>query len=187
MIIGDVKKLHELDSNHGAVFQVASQFNFLEIISPNLTPEDGVTCYQNDRTQGPACALAAVAATIYRNYFVPLSENFGQTSARQINTLKPFAEALARNLDCTVANLWSMKNGYVLLEQSTLLMIDQHLMNCNETQLDEYRKIIQIGMHWDVEVTSGLEDQQPVVSRAFCSALPVSYNRTRKNYLDQIC
>ena len=52
------------------------------MISPNLTPEDGVTCYQNDRTQGPACAIAAGAATIYRNYFVPLSEDFGQTSAR---------------------------------------------------------------------------------------------------------
>ena len=180
LIIGDVKKLHELGSNHGAVFQVASQFNCLEMISPSLTPEDGVTCYQHDQTQGPACAIAAGAATIYRNYFVPLSEDFGQTSARQINTLKPFAEALARNLDCTVTNLWSMKNGYVLLEQSTLSIIDQHLMNCNETQLDEYRKIIQIGMHWDVEVTSGVEDQQSIVSQAFCSALPVSYNQASK-------
>ena len=35
-------------------------------------------------------------------------------------------------------------------------------------------------MHWDVEVTSGAEDQQSIVSQAFCSALPVSYNQASK-------
>jgi len=30
----------------------------------------GVTRYQHDHTQGPACAIACGAATIYRNYFV---------------------------------------------------------------------------------------------------------------------
>ena len=37
-----------------------------------MTPEHGVTRYQHDRTQGPACAIAAGAATIYRNYFAPV-------------------------------------------------------------------------------------------------------------------
>ena len=34
-----------------------------------MTPEDGVTRYKDDPTQGPACAIAASAATMYRNYF----------------------------------------------------------------------------------------------------------------------
>ena len=39
-----------------------------------MTPEDGVTRYKDDPTQGPACAIAAGAATIYRNYFVPIGD-----------------------------------------------------------------------------------------------------------------
>jgi hypothetical protein len=29
------------------------------MVSPNITPEAGVGIYENDRTQGPACAVAA--------------------------------------------------------------------------------------------------------------------------------
>ena len=47
--------------NAGALFQVASQLNLLEMTGPEVTPEDGVTIYQDDRTQGPACAIAAGA------------------------------------------------------------------------------------------------------------------------------
>ena len=45
---------------------MASQFNLLEMTGPEITPEDGVTRYAHDRTQGPACAIAAGAATVYR-------------------------------------------------------------------------------------------------------------------------
>ena len=63
--------MHQDPQYAGALFQVASQFNLLEMTSPDVTPEDGVTRYAYDRTQGPACAIAAGAATLYRNYFVP--------------------------------------------------------------------------------------------------------------------
>ena len=36
-----------------AMFQVASQFNLLEMASPNMTPEHGIDVYWNDYTQGP--------------------------------------------------------------------------------------------------------------------------------------
>jgi len=72
VVIGDVRKMHQEPENAGALFQVASQFNLLEMDRPTVTPEDGVTRYQHDRTQGPACAIAAGAATIYRNYFAPV-------------------------------------------------------------------------------------------------------------------
>ena len=62
---GDVRELHRDATYTGALFQVASQFNLLEMASPDITPEHGVTRYQFDPTQGPACAIAAGAATIY--------------------------------------------------------------------------------------------------------------------------
>jgi hypothetical protein len=64
--------MHQSPKNAGALFQVASQFNLLEMVLPRVTPEHGVTRYAHDHTQGPACAIAAGAATIYRNYFVPV-------------------------------------------------------------------------------------------------------------------
>src|SRR4051812_40271092 len=39
----DVRALHRAPENRGALFQVASQFNMLEMIGPHVTPEDGVT------------------------------------------------------------------------------------------------------------------------------------------------
>ena len=50
--------------------QAASQFNCLEFAHPGAVPENGVTGYIYDGTQGPACSLAAPAATVARNYFV---------------------------------------------------------------------------------------------------------------------
>jgi hypothetical protein len=52
-----MRRMHRLPENAGALFQVASQFNLLEMVSPSVTPEDGVTRYQDDHTQGPACAI----------------------------------------------------------------------------------------------------------------------------------
>ena len=60
-IIGEVQKLHQDENNSGALFQVASQFNLLEMLSPNRTPEEGVGIYEYDGTQGPACAVACGA------------------------------------------------------------------------------------------------------------------------------
>jgi hypothetical protein len=71
-ISGDVRSLHRRSAHRDALFQVASQFNLLEMVGPDVSPEDGVTRYADDHTQGPACARAAGAATVYRNYFVPV-------------------------------------------------------------------------------------------------------------------
>jgi hypothetical protein len=37
-VVGDVQSFHAELSNAGALFQVASQFNLLEMVSPNITP-----------------------------------------------------------------------------------------------------------------------------------------------------
>ncbi len=46
VVIGDVRRMHQSLENAGALFQVASQSNLLEMVSPDVTPEHGVTRYQ---------------------------------------------------------------------------------------------------------------------------------------------
>lgn len=94
VVQADVRNLLGHVANSGATFQVASQFNLLEMTGPAVTPEMGVTQYAFDRTQGPVCAIAAGAATIYRNYFVPLDGQEGQTASRQIDCLSDLGHAL---------------------------------------------------------------------------------------------
>lgn len=173
---GNVRALHQVPEFAGGLFQVASQFNLLEMTSPGITPEHGVTIYQHDGTQGPACAMAAGAATLYRNYFVPLEGGVGQTSQRQINALAGLGQALSQALAWPVHKLWTLQNGYALCTEEGLAAIGRHLAGCDEPQLDALRGHLCIGLHWDVEVTDAEGPARPVVSQAFCSALPVSYS-----------
>ena len=83
-IVANVQDLHMAKENAGATFQIASQFNRLEMISPSVTPQDGVGRYEYDLTQGPACAIACSAGTIYRNYFMPVGDQIGQLGNNQI-------------------------------------------------------------------------------------------------------
>lgn len=110
-ISGDVRSLHRSAENAGAFFQVASQFNLLEMVGPDVCPEDGVTGYQWDRTQGPACAISAGAATMYRNYFAPVGKQIGQTSAHQVDCLADVRSQLGASLNVSAEQLWTMQNG----------------------------------------------------------------------------
>jgi hypothetical protein len=175
-ITGDVRRLHCAVEYAGALFQVASQFNLLEMISPHVRPEDGVTCYQNDPTQGPACAIAAGAATIYRNYFVPVGGQPGQTHERQLDGLADIGDALSRATSLPVDRLWKMTNGYALCSQNGLDAITAYLTDLGDHQVDDLRALLRIGVHQDVEVAEGGETVRPLVSQAFCSALPVAYS-----------
>src|SRR5260370_10912499 len=96
---GDVRHMHRLPENVGALFQVASQFNLLEMSGPEVTPEDGVTIYQHDHTQGPACAIAAGAATIYRNYYTPVGGGAGQPKDLQFDGLPDLHNPLRPSLN----------------------------------------------------------------------------------------
>jgi hypothetical protein len=53
--------------------------------------------------------------------------------------------------------------------------IAEHLKGLKSEQLDIGK--LYIGIHQNVEVTDCTAEQRPVVSQAFCSALPVSYSR----------
>lgn len=177
LVTGDVRELHRRPEYSGALFQVASQFNMLEMVSPTVKPEDGVTRYQNDHTQGPACAIAAGAATIYRNYFVPIGQARGQTASRQLDGLTELGQALAGDLNRPVSWLWKMENGYALCSRESLQAIATHLERLSPEQLNSLRSKLCIGLHRDVEVTDRLGAHGgPIVSQAFCSALPVAYS-----------
>ena len=180
--MGDVRKMHQAPEYAGALVQVASQFNALEMTGPSVSPEEGVTRYVHDHTQGPACAIAAGAATIYRNYFVPVAGESGQTSTRQIDGLAEVGEALSAALGRSVETLWQMRNGYALCHQAGLEAISAYLAKLGPDDLDTLRAKLRIGVQTDVEVTDALGERRPFVSQAFCSALPVAYSQVPARY-----
>jgi hypothetical protein len=169
---GDIRQLHSAPENSGAMFQVASQFNLLEMVGPEITPEHGVTRYQFDHTQGPGCAIAAGAATIYRNYFAPVGNHSGQFSANQINCLDDMGGALGHGQ----WPLWEYKNGYILCSADGLERIRQRIAAGDSAEVDRLRGLLKVGIHWDVEVTDAACSPGPLVSQVFCSALPVAYS-----------
>jgi hypothetical protein len=175
VVTGDIRQMHRSRENSGTLFQVASQFNLLEMVSPDVSPEHGVTRYQNDHTQGPACAIAAGAATIYRNYFVPVEGHPGQTAKRQLDGLVDLGSALSSALKLPVGNLWKMQNGYALAIQEGLDAIGLYLRALPADDLDSLRAQLRVGIHRDVEVTEADGTVRPLVSQCFCSALPVAY------------
>lgn len=168
-VVGDVRHFH-LDPSHARVlFQVASQFNTLEMADPSVTPEEGVGIYEYDHTQGPTCAIACGAGTIFRNYFVPIRGRFGQTADQQIDCLADVGAFLGNHN----SSLWSMRNGYMTPSHHGLQLLNQRLEAMSETQLDHVRSLLRIGLQWDTEVT--LAPEAHVVSQAYCSGLPLNY------------
>ena len=170
-VVGNVQDLHADVSNAGAIFQVASQFNLLEMVSPEITPEHGVGMYDGEHTQGPACAVAAGAGAIYRNYFAVVNGYIGQSSKNQIDCLADIGE----ELDNTDNRLWEMKNGYVLASKNGLTEISERLQNGNEKERDELRRLLHIGIQSNTQVT--IFDSKHTVTQAYCSALPVAYSK----------
>jgi hypothetical protein len=161
--------LHTNPENAKALFQVASQFNLLEMVSPGISPEHGVGIYEQDPTQGPACAIAAGAGTIYRNYFVPVNGKLGQSAGNQIDCLADLGAALGNKDN----RLWEMRNGYALPSKAGLVDISRHLLTCTEYEIDELRQLLRIGLQWNTQVT--LNQAQHHVSQVYCSALPIAY------------
>lgn len=175
-LIGDARRLHADPQFAGALFQVASQFNVLEMTSERVTPEHGVTRYAHDYTQGPACALAAGAATIYRNYFVAVGDQIGQTAERQIDALAGLGTALSELTGLPESRLWSMRNGYALCTGQGLQAVGRLLDEATEDLRDTLRGKLAIGLHRNVEATDVDADERRLVSQAFCAALPLGYS-----------
>ena len=169
-VIADVQSLHQDPKNENAVFQVASQFNCLEMASPSVVPEAGVGIYQNDWTQGPACCICAGAGTIFRNYFVELNDQLGQTTNNQVDCLA----GIGRYFDNATRQYWQMQNGYCLPTSAGLATIEKKLAALSNDEREELCGKLMVGHQAGTEVTVG--DSNHRVSQVFCSALPVAYS-----------
>ncbi len=162
-VVADARALHQAPEAANAVFQVASQFNLLEMVSPDVEPERGITGYVNDRTQGPACAMAAAPGTLYRCHWVPVGGQLGQTRARQLDMLTDIASLLGNG------PMWQMKNGYVLASAATLRSIGGRVAQIGAETVED---ALRIGVQEDTEVLGSTQR----VTQVYGSALPVAYN-----------
>lgn len=169
-IVGDARKIHEDPANNQALFQAASQFNLLEMAGPLKTPEDGVDSYIYDYTQGPACAVACGPGTIYRNYFVPVNNQIGQTFNNQINCL----EDITNELECYG---WKYQNGYAFFNEHEIQRIGEKISAMNDYEREELKGKLRVGIQWDTEVIYTHPTQ--IVSQIYCSALPLAYSHLK--------
>lgn len=175
-IIADVQTLHQLPENRGAMFQAASQFNLLEMANPAVTPEAGIGGYQYDLTQGPACAIACGAGTIYRQYLVEVNGKRGQSAENQIDCLDELGEFFGNE----GGSLWHMQNGYALATQSGLDRLSANIRALPPAAYQEVMGLLKVGIQWDTEVT--LSGSSQLVSQVYCSALPVAYSDIAASY-----
>lgn len=171
-VIGDVRTFHVNQENHGAVFQAASQFNLLEMVAPDVTPEQGIAQYEQDHTQGPACAMACGAGTIYRNYFVEVNGQIGQTKENQIDCLSE----IGHYFNNPEMKLWKMQNGYACVTESGLDEITRQIGNLTNDEYENLKGLLRVGIQKETQVTIAHGIQK--VTQVYCSALPVSYATT---------
>jgi hypothetical protein len=160
-VVSDVKDIYNnpnISSN--ALFQVASQFNLLEMATPSHTPHMGVGIYEYDHTQGPASAISCGAATIYRNYFMQDTEN-------QINCLKEIEYLLDNDNN----NYWKVINGYAMFDTDKLDQLNEQIKSIGA---DKIKNNLEVGLQKHCQVT--LNDCSHEVSQIFCSALPIAYH-----------
>lgn len=166
-IVANVRELHKTKKN--ATFQAASQFNLLEMVSPYVNPESGVDRYDNDNTQGPACAIACGAGTIYRNYFVNVNGQIGQSSKVQINCL----EEIDKYFNNQENNYWNMQNGYAFVNRNGLNQISEEIKSLYSEDYEDLKSKLRIGLQKNTEVT--ISENKHTVTQVYCSALPIRY------------
>ncbi|MCJ8292690.1 MAG: hypothetical protein HRT58_22575 [Crocinitomicaceae bacterium] len=169
-IVGNVQSMHTAIENNGALFQAASQFNLLEMVGPHISPESGIGIYENDFTQGPACAIACGAGTIYRNYFSEVNGRIGQTRDNQIDCL----EDIGVDLENSKWLLWTMSNGYALPSTGGLKKTTELILAKSPDEYDKLKSKLKVGIQWNTDVT--INQSRNNVSQIYCSALPVTYS-----------
>lgn len=187
----DVYEMHTDRLFAGATVMAASQFNALEFHNPDVTPEEGVTNYTHDRTQGPACALAAPAAAVLRNYFLRMpSGAMGQRAGEQLNLL---GDLLRRVQGCTgdpsaagKLPLVRVRNGYTVSDNQRLLKLNAKIAKLVDGPMarDELLGALRVGLHSRVEVpwapggrfVLAAPAERRRLSQVFCSAVACGYS-----------
>lgn len=158
----DVLKL--IDYNRGATFQVASQFNCLEMKEIKFHPSRGISIYSADPTQGPRCSIACATGTVHRNY--THNHNSDHELYGQINNLS--------NIQKFIPEI-KMQNGYAVLDMTKT---EQHL---SAEQRDVCLDLLKVGVHTDLPVLyknathinyiMRAQEPEKTVHQIFCSSL----------------
>jgi hypothetical protein len=137
----ETQSLPEFD---GSTFQAASTFACLEFVDPWQTALKGITGYADEKTQGPALALAAAPAAVYRNYFV-------KHASGAVGQIEEEVQLLAKTpLKPYVVH------GYPLLSATALESFRNHDWSDRSQYL--------IGLHENCEVTTTIKDGRIVNS-----------------------
>ncbi len=122
-----------------------------------------MSIYHIKKAQGPAWALAAAPATVFRNYFA-------QTPDRQLDGLARIREALG-------PELIKVRNGYTFSDDARLAQVSAAITPESRGAL---RDQLAIGLQMGVEVTFKTRFVPPghpnFVSQAFCSAISLGYS-----------
>ena len=176
MVVNDLEDLYVKFPD--SVFQVASQFNCLEFATPYSVPEDGISDYEYDRTQGPASALICLPATVYRNFFVPMptpsnknANNVGQTEYNQINNLTQ-VERILNNAD---EDYFTVENGYVDSTTPQLNRLTKRLIDEPELA-QQLEDAVCVGIQTDADSVIDPDKPVSVAAQVFCSALSCGYS-----------
>lgn len=131
----DVGYLQSLPENDGAVFQVASNFNALELMSKfDDRAMTEVGNYVHDMTQGPFASISAAPGLILRHYYPFHSPDTQPESWRQIFD--------GRQLELLGELPLSVRNGYLELREQDL-----------ERELP--LSLLRVAHHRDVQVVFG--------------------------------
>jgi hypothetical protein len=186
--VGDIQKLLSNPAYKYATVQVASQFNCLEFPSYSAQPEDGVSVYERDRTQGPACSISCGAATVFRNYFcLDGAAMAPQTAQRQIENFREAQEVLGSLGRCV-----DIRNGYSLSDPEALKELNKGLAAGGAALEMEFVSKLKIGIHFQAQVTASdwgqtlCPDPDQRVTQAFCSACACAYSQGDKSAWEPI-
>ena len=179
-VVGEARSMHSRVVDLGerpVIIQAASQFNMLEMPSPSVTPEAGISAYANDRTQGPACATACAAGTAYRNYLVPVPfqphQQRGQSRDQQLNGLEDLEHYLMEKVGLNLKP-WRVKNGYVESSRVKLDPFNQQLGLKSDLR-EQLLSRIRIGVQENTTVTD-LPSMDVQVTQTYNSALSIGYS-----------
>jgi hypothetical protein len=169
-MFGDIKNFHMDTRLAGSLFQVASQFNALEMVDASVIPEEGITKYEHDRTQGPICAMVCPYGTVYRNYFSMMPGETPQTKDNQLNTL---SKLTSPPFNFKLIN----QNGYVYPESRSEARRIEQLLKNRDNFLNAM-KLVEYFIQDDTTVVNsdgGSAAELHSVSQIYCSALPLAY------------
>ena len=179
--------------NAGSVFQAASQFNCLEMVGPGVSPARGIAIYHEDPTQGPKCALACPAGTVYRNYLSQRGE--GQAGKRgQIDCLTDVGRVLGNTSGSggdggkekkkkETGRFWTMQNGYCLPVTTKSMGELGRRLQADPGLAAEAAAAHRVGVHWSTSVAPSSSDSSPRhrVAQVYASAVPVAYSQSTKS------